>query len=197
MKNTKLPTPSNSTASVADARELITGSKQSNFPKINFGGSSTLKTTVVDRKSPKMDKPRMEAARSSTDTQTVINTEAEIETAKTTTVTQTDNNTETDTTLVEKEIWVSHVDPSVCLQKETTPNVECPTMTISSQQEASHNEIKDGVIATVEKTTETEEDTPLFRRKLQRVLGVLLIAAATNKDRKLRTLIIFVKKRDW
>ena len=59
MKNTKSPTPSNSTASVADARELITKSKQSNFPKTNFGGSSTLKTTVVDRKSPKMDKPRM------------------------------------------------------------------------------------------------------------------------------------------
>ena len=33
MKNTKSPTPSTSTASVADARELITRSKQSNFPK--------------------------------------------------------------------------------------------------------------------------------------------------------------------
>ena len=42
-----------------------------------------------------------------------------------------------------------------------------------SQLEASHNEIMDGVVATVEKATETEEDTPLFRRKLQRVLGVL------------------------
>ena len=71
---------------------------------------------MVDRKSPKMDKPRIEAAMSTTATQTVINTEAEIETAKTTTATQTDNNTETDTTLVEKEIWVSRVDPSVCLQ---------------------------------------------------------------------------------
>ena len=56
-----------------------------------------------------------------TATQTVINTEAEIETAKTTTATQTDNNTETDTTLVEKETWVSHVDPSVCLQKKQHP----------------------------------------------------------------------------
>ena len=35
--------------------------------------------------------------------------------------TQTDNNTETDTTLVEKERWVSHVDPSVCLQKKQHP----------------------------------------------------------------------------
>ena len=70
-------------------------------------------------------------------------------------------------------------------------------MTISSQQEASHNETMDGVIATVEKATETEEDTPLFRRKLQRVLGVLFIAVATKKDRKLRPLIVFVKKRYW
>ena len=99
-KNTKSPTPSTSTASVADARELITKSKQLTFPKIIFGGISTSKTTVVDRKSPKTDKPKTEAARSTTSTQTVINTEAEIETAKTTTATQT----ETDTTLVEKEI---------------------------------------------------------------------------------------------
>ena len=70
-------------------------------------------------------------------------------------------------------------------------------MTISSQLEASHNEIMDEVVATVEKATETEEDTPLFRRKLQRVLGVPFIAAATKKDRNLRPLINFVKKRDW
>ena len=58
-------------------------------------------------------------------------------------------------------------------------------MTISSQLEASHNEIMDEVVATVEKATETEEDTPLFRRKLQRVLGVPFIAAAsTDQFRK-------------
>ena len=64
---------------------------------------------------------------------------------------------------------------------------------ISSQLEASHNEI----VATVEKATVTEEDTPLFRRKLQRVLGDPFIAAATKKERNLRPLINFVKKRDW
>ena len=55
----------------------------------------------------------------------------------------------------------------------------------------------DALVATVEKTTETEEDTPLFRRKLQRVLGVPFISAAIKKDQNLRPLINFVKKRDW
>ena len=89
------------------------------------------------------------------------------------------------------------MDPSVCLQEETTPNVEPQTMTISSQLEASHNEIMDVVVATVEKVTETEEDTPLFRRKLQRVLGVPFISAAIKKDQNLRPLINFARKRDW
>ena len=96
-KNTKSPTPSTSTASVTDARQLITKSKQSNFPKIIFGGSSTSKTTVVDRQSPKTDKPETETARATTATQTVINTEVETEKAEaagSTTVTQTVINTE-------------------------------------------------------------------------------------------------------
>ena len=179
---------------MADARELIPRSKQSNFPKIIFGGSSTSKTTVIERKSPRTDTPKTETARSTTATQTANNTEAE--TARSTTATQTENNTETDNPL-EKEIWVSRVDPSVCLQEETTPNVEPPTMKISSQLEASHNEIMDEIVATVEEATETKEDMPLLRQKLQRVLGVPFIAAATKKDRKLGPLIIFVKKRDW
>ena len=70
-------------------------------------------------------------------------------------------------------------------------------MTTSLQLEASHTEIMDIVVATVEKATETEEDTPLFRHKLQKVLGIPFIAAATKKDRNLRPLVNFVKKRDW
>ena len=60
--------------------------------------------------------------------------------------------------------------------------------------------IKEGLVATMEKATntvESEEDTPLFRQRLERVLGVRFIAAATKKDRNLRSLIDFVKKRDW
>ena len=66
--------------------------------------------------------------------------------------------------------------------------------------EASHEMISAGLVATVDKTTNTveaEQDTPLFRQKLQLVLGVRFIAAATKKDRNLRPLINFVKKRDW
>ena len=70
-------------------------------------------------------------------------------------------------------------------------------MTTSSQLEASHNKIMDNVVAAVEKATKTEEDTPLFRRKIQRVLGVPFIAAATKKDRNLQPLTNFVKKWDW
>ena len=60
--------------------------------------------------------------------------------------------------------------------------------------------ITEGLAATLEMATsivESEEDTPLFRQRLQRVLGVRFIAAATKKDRNLRPLINFVKKRDW
>ena len=73
-------------------------------------------------------------------------------------------------------------------------------MTTNISLEASHKMITKGLTATIENitnTSESEEDTPLFRRKLQRVLGVRFIAAATKKDRNLRQLINFVKKRDW
>ena len=98
---------------------------------------------------------------------------------------------------MEQEIWVSRVDPNVCLQEETTPSVEPLTITTSLQLEVSHTEIMDTVVATVEKATETEEDTPLFRRKLQKVLEIPFTAAATKKIRNLRPLIHFIKKRDW
>ena len=193
MNSIKSPIPSTSTASVADARELIPRTKQPNFPKIIFGGSSTSKTTVVERKSPRTDTPKTGKARSTIVTPAANNTEAENKTARSTSAAQTENNTETDNPL-EKEIWVSRVDPSVCLQEETTPNVESPTMTISSQLEASHKEIMDEIVATVVKAVEMEKDTPLLRRKLQRVLGVSFIAAATKRDRNLRPLINFKKK---
>ena len=70
-------------------------------------------------------------------------------------------------------------------------------MTKNTSLEASHELITEGVVATIERstmTTETEEDTPLFRKKLQKVLGVRFIAAAIKKDRNLRPLINFVKK---
>ena len=68
MKNTKSSPQHTSSALVADARELITRSKPSNFQKIIFGASSTSKSTVVERKSSKTDKPQTETAGSTTAT---------------------------------------------------------------------------------------------------------------------------------
>ena len=73
-------------------------------------------------------------------------------------------------------------------------------MTKKKSIEASHELITEGVVATIERstmTTETEEDTPLFRKKLLKVLGVRFIAAATKKELNHRPLINFLKKRDW
>ena len=91
------------------------------------------------------------------------------------------------------------MDPTKTIQEETSHNEAPPTMTRNTSLEASHELITEGVVATSERstmTTETQEDTPLFRKKLQKVLGVRFIAAATKKDRNLRPLINFVKKRD-
>ena len=66
-----------------------------------------------------------------------------------------------------------------------------------TQLEASHEMISEGLIATVEKVTntvESEEDTPLFRQRLQRVLGVGFIDAATKKDRKSASIDQFRQK---
>ena len=68
-------------------------------------------------------------------------------------------------------------------------------MTANTLLEASHELITAGMVATLEKTTTTtdsEKDTPMFRKKLQRVLGVRFIA--TKKDQNLRPLIILPKR---
>ena len=93
--------------------------------------------------------------------------------------------------------FVSRVNYNIPSQEERARNEEPPTMTRTqpeaTQLEASHHETTKGIAATVDQTTiaETEEDTPLFRKRLQRVLG------ATKKDRNLRPLMAFVKKGDW
>ena len=68
----------------------------------------------------------------------------------------------------------------------------------TTQLEASHEIIVDEIVATIDRETNTEEvDTPLYRKSLQKVLGVNFIAAATQKDRSLRPLDNFVRKWDW
>ena len=82
---------------------------------------------------------------------------------------------------------VSRVDPKICIQEVQEHNIEPPTT--GTTLENIHEMITEELVATVEKatnTTESEEDMPLFRQKLQRVLSVQFIAAATKKDRNLR-----------
>ena len=125
-----------------------------NFPKIIFGDTKT----VTKGGSSQTTVPLKTQATIATQT-TLQN---KMKKKKSYTSTQTSSNTENQP--MEQEIYVSRVDPNVCLQEETSPNVEPPTMTTSLQLEASHTEVMDTVVATVEKATETEEDTPLVRR---------------------------------
>ena len=93
----------------------------------------------------------------------------------------------------------SRVDPNICMQEEKAHKVEPPPMTTTKQLEASHCMIMEGLVAKNEKATNKQNRgrTPLFRRKLQRVLCVRFNAAATKKAGTLRRLINFVKKGDW
>ena len=168
-----------STTSVLDAREVLSAKKKtetttkSNFPKIIFTDTNTSRNTTA--------KPTQSDITKTTQTQT--------EPQNTITASQTSDRSN-DTA----EICVSRLDPNICIQEEQTHNVEPPTMGPFTQLEACHETITVGLVATVEKainTVESEEDTPLFRQRLQRV------AAATKKDRNLRPLINFVKNRDW
>ena len=120
MKKTKSSPQYTSTAQVTDARKLITRPKHSIFPKIIFGDSSTSKPTVVEKNISQTAKPQTDTAQSNIATQTTINTEMESQTTKSTAATQTNNNTGDDT-LVEKEIWVSRVDPSVVCKRKQHP----------------------------------------------------------------------------
>ena len=68
----------------------------------------------------------------------------------------------------------------------------------TTQLEAGHNLIVNEVVATIDRETNTEEeDTPLYRRKLQKILVVNFIAAPTRKYKNKRPLVNFVRKRDW
>ena len=101
------------------------------------------------------------------------------------------------------QVFVSRKNFDIASHEECTPNEEPPTISGTQskapQLGASHHKITGDIVATVNQTTmtEAEEDTPLFRQRLQKVLEVKLIAAATKKDRNLRRLINFVTKRDW
>ena len=68
-----------------------------------------------------------------------------------------------------------------------------------SSSQLEHELIMASVVESTDKATATEieEDTPLYRKKLQQVMGVTIIAAATGKDRNIKPIRSFVQKRDW
>ena len=94
-----------------------------------------------------------------------------------------------------QEWYVSRINNNIASEEERAPNEQPPTIT-NTQLEASHHMITKGIVATVIQMTETGKDTPLFRKSLQKVLGIKFIAATTRKDRNLRPRINFVNKRD-
>ena len=182
---------------VRDANEILStkkteNSKKSNFPEITF--------TKTNASGNRTDRIISGCNMTTTTTQTQSTTTA----ATTQTVTSeprtttTSSQTPEETKKIVTDIYVSRVDPEIRVQEVLAHNIEPPTM--RHTLEASQEMITEELVATVEKTTntvESEEDTPLFRQKLQRVLGDHFIAAATKKDRNLRPLINFVKKRNW
>ena len=90
------------------------------------------------------------------------------------------------------------MDPNTTYQEETHPNVEPPTMSGTHPRfEASHELIVEGLVATINKETNTEieDDTPQYRKNFQKVLGVSFIAAANRKDRNMRLLAETVKNK--
>ena len=96
---------------------------------------------------------------------------------KTTLAIQTDNNkvlVGTQKELREEhpktnEVFVSRINADIASQEECAPNEEPPTISGTQskapQLEASHHEITEGIVTTINQTamTEAEEDTPLFR----------------------------------
>ena len=161
---------------VKDTRENIKR-KPATFPKIVFTDS----TEGSSKKTPPVMKVTSTTATKTTTmpVNAIIQTDLSIETKET------------------YEYCVSRVAPNASIQEELLPNTEPPTMT-TTQLEASHNLIVNEIVATIDRETNTEEeDTPLYRRKLQKFLGVNFIAAAARKDKNLRPLVNFVRKRDW
>ena len=125
---------------------------------------------------------------------------------KVTTTTSAQTTTEPVNAIIKKDLsietretyyYVSRVDPNITIQEETQPNFESPTMP-TTQLEASHEIIVCEIVATIDRETNTEEeDTPMYRKNLQKVLGMNFIAAATRKDKNVRPLVNFMTKRDW
>ena len=128
------------TTPVRDARQVLSAKKKtetttrSTFPKIIFTNTITSEKTTAKLTQNEIIKT----------TQT-----AQTEPQSTTTATQTTSDRSEGTA----EICVSCVDSNICIQEEETHNKEPPTMGTSTQLEASHEMITEGLVATLEPQT--------------------------------------------
>ena len=65
-----------------------------------------------------------------------------------------------------EEICVSRLDPNICIQEEKTHNVKPPTMTTTSQLEASHCMLTERLVAILEKATRIRGGHTTFQAKV-------------------------------
>ena len=95
----------------------------------------------------------------------------------------------------QNEYCVNRVDPQQVGTEMASPNEAPPTMS-TNQLETSHKIIMASVVESTNKATtaEIEEDTPLYRKNLQQVMGVNFFAAATRKDTNIKPIVNFVHK---
>ena len=101
------------------------------------------------------------------------------------------------------EVFVSRINFDIASQEESTPNEEPSMPTMSGTQskapqlEASHHEVTEGIVATVNQTTmtEAEKDTPgRCSDNDCKGSGVKFIAAATKKGQEPQTAHQFCEK---
>ena len=154
--------------------------KKSNFPKIIFGDYQTVQTSQTEHKG-NTGHPETKSCQ----------TENE-ETSKTKFSGEQQS---------EDEIWVSRVDPAKTIQEDRRHNKATATMTKSTSLEASQELVTEGLVATLEKatnTTEAEEDTPLISKKNSNVYWEYALSPLPQKKIATSTdSIILLKKGIW
>ena len=95
---------------------------------------------------------------------------------------------------------VSRLIPQQVVTEVTCSSGAPPTMS-TNQLEISHELIMASVVESTDKaaTTEIGEDTTLYRKKVQQVMGVKIITAATRIDKNIQPICMFLptQKRDW
>ena len=76
------------------------------------------------------------------------------------------------------------------LEKDQYPDTDHQTQTDNNQ--SSKQDTESQTIASIE-----DEDTPMFRKNLRKVMDISFLAAATKRDRNLSPLLTMVKQQKW